>query len=120
MKTKNPILHRHTINLILCAFAIVTASSTMADVRLPKIFTDNMVLQRDAPVRVWGWADAGEAVRVTLAGKNATTSADEKGQWSIELAALQTGANLELTVQGKNSLTLKNVVNVRSFQETQR
>jgi len=110
MKTNNPIIPRHTINLILCAFAIVTASSATAEVRLPKIFTDNMVLQRDLPVRVWGWAYAGETVSVTLAGKNATTKADEKGQWSLELAALQTGENLELTVKGNNRLTLKNVV----------
>jgi len=110
MKTNNPILPRHTIKLILCAFAIATAIPATADVRLPKIFTDNMVVQRDLPVRVWGWADAGEAVSVTLAGNSATTKADEKGQWSLELAALKTGENLELTVKGKNSLTLKNVV----------
>jgi sialate O-acetylesterase len=110
MKTNQPSLHRHTINLILCAFAIATAIPAIADVRLPRIFTDNMMLQRDLPVRVWGWADAGEAVSVTLAGNSATTQADEKNQWSLELPALKTGENLELTVKGKNSLTLMNVI----------
>ncbi|MCX6926168.1 MAG: hypothetical protein NT154_23615, partial [Verrucomicrobia bacterium] len=85
-------------------------SSAAADVRLPKIFTDNMMLQRDQPVRVWGWADAGEAVTVTLAGNTAATNADKNGQWSIELPAIKAGENLELTVRGKNSLTLKNVL----------
>ena len=66
MKTNNPILHQHTIKLILCAFAIVIAIPATADVRLPNIFTDNMVVPRDRPVPVWGWADAGEAVSVTL------------------------------------------------------
>ncbi|MGA2867493.1 MAG: sialate O-acetylesterase [Verrucomicrobiota bacterium] len=110
MKKSKPILHRHRINLILCAFAIAIAIPATAEVRLPRIFTDNMVLQRDLPVRVWGWADAGEAVSVTLAGSSASTKADEKGQWSLELAPFKTGENLELTVKGKNSLTLKNVV----------
>ena len=82
----------------------------MADVRLPKIFTDNMMLQRDLPVRVWGWADAGEAVSVTLAGKNAATQANKNGQWAIELPAVKAGENLELTVKGKNTVTLKNVL----------
>jgi len=69
-----------------------------------------MVLQRGLPVHVWGWADAGEEVSVALAGKRATTKADASGRWSIGLAALATGENLELTIQGKNRLTLKNVV----------
>jgi len=81
-----------------------------ADVRLPKIFTDNMMLQRDLPVRVWGWADAGEAVSVALQGTTVATKADDKGQWAIELPAIKTGENLELTVQGNNSQSLKNIV----------
>jgi len=44
---------------------------------LPKIFTNNMMLQRDQPVRVWGWADAGESVSAALDGKSAATKADE-------------------------------------------
>ncbi len=110
MKTNTPILHRHKINLILCASTIATAVSAVADVRLPRIFTDNLLLQRDQPVRVWGWADAGESVSVTLAENTATTKADAQGQWALELPALKTGENLELAVKGNNSLTLKNVV----------
>ncbi|MCX6874785.1 MAG: sialate O-acetylesterase [Verrucomicrobia bacterium] len=111
MKTNAPKLRRHRLNLLLCVSAMVTASSAMADVRLPKIFTDNMLLQRDAPVRVWGWADAGEAVSVALAGKAAATKADDKGQWALELPAIKSGENLELAVvTGNSDLTLKNVV----------
>ncbi len=110
MKKTKPILYRHLVSQLLCAVAIATATRATADVRLPRIFTDNMVLQRDRAVRVWGWADAGEAVSLTLAGSNASTQADENGLWSLELPALQTGENLELTVKGKNSLTLKNIL----------
>ena len=81
-----------------------------ADVRLPKIFTDNMLLQRNAVVRVWGWADAGEAVSAAMAGTTVATKADDKGQWALELPAIKSGENLELTVQGNNTVTLKNLV----------
>jgi sialate O-acetylesterase len=104
------LLRRHKIKLTLCAAGMLAALPAAADVRLPKIFTDNMMLQRDLPVRVWGWADAGEAVSVTLAGKNAATKADDEGQWAIELPAMKSGDNLELAVAGNNSLTLKNIV----------
>ena len=110
MRKNKSLLHRHRISLILGAFTLATAISARADVRLPRLFTDNMMFQRDLPVRVWGWADPGEAVSVTLAGNNASTKADDKGGWSLELAALKTGENLELTVKGNNSLTLKNVL----------
>jgi sialate O-acetylesterase len=105
MKTNTRRLDR-----LLCAAAILTALPATAEVRLPKIFTDNMMLQRDLPVRVWGWADPGETVSVTLVGTTAATQADSKGQWSLEVPAIKAGENLDLTVKGNNSLTLKNVI----------
>ncbi len=110
MKADPSVSRRHHPRLLLLAAAVVTAMPAAADVRLPKIFTDNMMLQRDLPVRVWGWADAGEAVSVTLLGKSATTKTDAKGQWAVELPAIKTGDNLELTVKGNNNLTLKNIL----------
>lgn len=111
MKTTNPAASPgRKIQLLLCAAAAVTALPATADVRLPKIFTDNMMLQRDLPVHVWGWADAGEAVGVTLAGSSAKTTTAASGMWSLELPAVKSGENLELTIQGKNTLTLKNVL----------
>ncbi len=89
---------------------ILGGSVARAEVRLPKIFTDNMMFQRDQPIRVWGWAEAGEEVHVTLASGKADTKADEKGQWAIELPALKAGENLELSIAGKNTIVLKNVI----------
>ena len=82
----------------------------MAGVRMPTVFTDNMMLQRDRPVRVWGWADAGESVEVKLAGAVAKGKADAKGEWVVELPAMKSGENLELTVVGGNTVTLKNLI----------
>ena len=81
-----------------------------ADVKLPSFFSDNMVLQREQPIRVWGSADPKEAVTVTLGAASAKVTADEKGAWKAQLPALKQGENLELTVAGKNTLTLKNLI----------
>ncbi len=86
------------------------AGAVLADVRLARVFTHNMMLQRDQPVRVWGWAAPGESVRVALAGKDAAATADAKGAWLAELPALKQGEGLELAVTGKNSLVLTNVI----------
>ncbi|MEI7910487.1 MAG: sialate O-acetylesterase [Verrucomicrobiota bacterium] len=110
MNPTRPIHSRRQPVMILVAAALVSAMPATADVRLPKIFTDNMMLQRGQPVRVWGWAEAGEAVSVALAGKTAATKADDKGEWKVELAALKAGDKLELTVKGKNRLSLKNIL----------
>ena len=110
MKTSKSIPHRSKVGLLLLAGILAAALPAAADVRLPKIFTDNMMFQRDMPVRVWGWADAGEEVSVALSGKTATTKADAVGKWKAELPALKEGESLELTVKGKNSLALKNVI----------
>ncbi|MEI7908262.1 MAG: sialate O-acetylesterase [Verrucomicrobiota bacterium] len=109
-----PATHRRrsipAILLASASLAVLTSTPATADVRLPKIFTDDMMLQRDLPLHVWGWADAGEAVSVTLAGKSATTKTADSGTWSLELPAVKAGENLELTVHGNNSLTLKNII----------
>ncbi|MEI7911084.1 MAG: sialate O-acetylesterase [Verrucomicrobiota bacterium] len=110
MKTPRPACRGRKTRLILLASIAVGAVPAVADVRLPKFFGDNMVLQREQPVRVWGWADVGEAVSVALSGTTVATKADDKGQWALELPAVKVGANLELTVQGNNTLTLRNVL----------
>jgi sialate O-acetylesterase len=110
MKPNNATCHRRRIQSILCATVVLTALPASADVRLPKIFTDNMMLQRDLPVRVWGWADPGEAVNATLADKSAKTKTGENGIWLIELPAIKSGENLELTIKGNNSVVLKNLI----------
>jgi len=96
--------------LLLLASAVLTSIPAMADVRLPKIFTNDMMLQRDQPVRVWGWADAGESVSAALDGKSASTKADESGRWALELQPVKAGENLELAVKGNNILTLSNII----------
>jgi sialate O-acetylesterase len=80
-----------------------------ADVKLPALISDNMVLLQDSKANVWGTADPGEKVTVTLGDKSSSATADPNGKWSAKLQGLAPGSGKELTVAGKNTLTVKNV-----------
>lgn len=82
-----------------------------ADVRLPAIIGDNMVLQRDQKVPIWGWADPGEKVTVTTLGEKAEATAGQDGKWSVTLGGLKTSEQpIDMTIAGKNTITLKNIL----------
>src|SRR5579871_6376766 len=81
-----------------------------AEVRLPKILSDHMVLQRDTAVPIWGWSSPGEEVNVTLAGQTKTTKAGADGKWRVQLEPLQAAGPHTLTVKGTNTLTVEDVL----------
>jgi sialate O-acetylesterase len=89
---------------------LAAALLSPAEVRLPSLISDHMVLERDAPVRIYGWAEAGEAVRVRLAGQSASATADAAGRWEVWLGPLAAGGPYELSVAGRNSLTVRDVM----------
>jgi len=82
-----------------------------AEVKLPAIFSDHMILQRDVEVPVWGWAGAGEEVSVSFGGETSLAVADKAGKWSATLAKLDASSTpRELIVKGENTITLENVL----------
>ncbi len=95
---------------IVLILASALAPPTFADVRLPKIFGDHMVLQRDSPLPIWGWAGPGEQVIVEFLGQTDSTSANAQGEWKVELPPAQAGGPHVLTVTGTNSIELQNVL----------
>ncbi|HEV7403445.1 MAG TPA: sialate O-acetylesterase [Chthoniobacteraceae bacterium] len=98
-----------TSALLLLLFA--SAVSVRANVKLPALFSDHMVVQANAPAPVWGWAEPGEEITVSLAGQTKTTKADAEGRWKVQLDPLKTNDQpLELTVAGKNTVTVKDVL----------
>ena len=108
---KNPVKTAVGLNagwLVACLF--LGLPSARADVRLSAQFADSMVLQRDQPIRVWGVAEPGEEVKVSLAGNEVAVKAGTNGSWMVELPAMKEGESLELKVSGKNMIVLKNVI----------
>ena len=104
---KNPA--RRLAALVASAFAFV-ACSVHADVKLPAIISDHMVLQQKEDCAIWGWADPGEAVTVTIAGKTKSTKAGKDGRWKVELSELKAGGPLTLVVKGKNTINVNDVL----------
>lgn len=98
------------VSMLLVASCFLVADGR-ADVTLPKIFGSHMVLQQGQPIRVWGWADAGEKVTVELGGQTATAVTDEKGDWRAELPARKAdGKPLAMTVSAGNRIQLTDVL----------
>lgn len=94
----------------LCIVA-VSCGAVRADVKLPAIISDHMVLQTGVAAPVWGWADPQEKVTVTIAGQTQTAVTDATGKWKVTLDKLKTSAEPQtLTVVGKNKLTVNDVL----------
>src|SRR5687767_9651851 len=98
-------LKRNWVRLGLLAAALVAAGPVArAEVKLPALFSDNMVLQREKPIAVWGWAEEGEKVLVKLGKDEASTEA-KGGKWMVYLPKQKASGPLNLTVRGKNEVT---------------
>lgn len=90
---------------------LVSVSSASAEVRLPNIFSDHLVLQQKQANKIWGWADAGEVISVSIAGQNHTASPGPDGRWEVTLDSLDAGGPHALTVSGKNQkIELKDIL----------
>jgi sialate O-acetylesterase len=92
--------------------AIVAGSHPCArgDVNVPPIFSSHMVLQRDQKDRVWGWAEPDEEITVKIASQSHATKADRSGSWQIVLDSISAGGPYTLSIQGKNTLLLDDVL----------
>ncbi len=90
--------------------ALLICLSASADVTLPGILTEHMVIQRDLPVHIWGKAAPDEAVTVAFRGETKAAKADTFGHWSIYLAPGAAGGPFELTVKGANTIDFKDVL----------
>ena len=100
--------------LINClpTLALLTFSASLtADVKLPNVIGNGMVLQCDMPVPIWGWADAGEEVTVSFAGETKNTKTGKNGKWMVKLSPLKANAKpANLTVKGSNEIKLENIL----------
>lgn len=81
-----------------------------AQVKLPSVFSDNMVLQRDQPVPFWGTDKPGAEVSVKVGTAETKAKADGDGKWMVKLPALKAGGPIEVTVTGSTAVTFKNVL----------
>ncbi len=93
-------------NLLMLAIAPLLK----ADVSVPAIFGDQMVLQQKQSNPIWGWADPGENVTVSIDGQTHSAEADQEGNWKVELDAIPAGGPYRLEIQGNNTLSFADVL----------
>jgi sialate O-acetylesterase len=96
--------------ILLAAVMFLFNTALHADVTLPYVLSDNMVLQRDVPVNIWGWAKPGEKVTVTISGQKVSAKTGKNGEWKVQIKPLSAGGPYEMIITGKNSIVLKNIL----------
>ena len=98
-----------TMFIVICA--LVLPSMTFAKVEVPSIFGDNMILQRELLVPIWGTASPGEKVFVSFDNQTVETTADKKGKWMVKLKPLKTSkTEKKMTIKGSNTITFEGVL----------
>jgi len=103
---KNPGSLWLVLLLLLTSYTI-----TIAQIELHTLFTDNIVLQRNAEVPVWGWAEAGERISVDFNNKTVTAKADKNGKWRAVLPKMKAGGPYEMTISGSGApISLSNIM----------
>src|ERR1017187_10569334 len=94
---------------------LLSVLAVRADVTLPMVLAEHMVLQRGLPLHIWGAADAGESVSVEFRGATRSATADELGRWSVYLRPAAPGGPFELTIKGRNTIVFKDVLGWRGL-----
>ena len=102
-----PSLH---IPCLLIAVTFAFSTCSFADVTLPAVLADHMVVQRGLPVHVWGMAAPHEAVSVTFRGEMKARTADDDGRWSVFLSPGEAGGPFQLNIQATNTIILNDIL----------
>jgi sialate O-acetylesterase len=95
---------------IFWCFLLMSSLTTMAEVRLPQLVSDGMVLQRDTKIRIWGWASPGEKVKISFNKKTYTVKTDPDGKWIAMLGAMQAGGPFTMEIDAANHIRLKDIL----------
>ena len=102
---------RRFISIFLAiGVSLATSTGAWANVTLPSVLDNHMVVQRDRPIHIWGWADPQEKVSVTFRGAQVGATANALGQWSVYLPASKAGGPFEMVIQGANTLTWDDIL----------
>jgi sialate O-acetylesterase len=91
---------------------VLACPTAHADVTLPAVISDNMVLQRGTELPIWGWAEPGERVEIRFGNQagSYSTVADDDGRWMVQARPLESGRPLEMTIRGNNKIEISNIM----------
>jgi sialate O-acetylesterase len=95
---------------MLGASLLGIAADARAAIKLPRLVSDNMVLQRDAPLVIWGWAHRGERIVIDFHGARLKTRTNAQGRWQVTLPPQPAGGPFDMKLRGKNVVVVKNIL----------
>ncbi len=112
MNQRSTPLNIRIIALIAILIGLFGVTASQAEIRLPAVIGDNMVLQWGSTAKLWGWADPNEEITFKASWRTRTWTipADEEGKWSMIIVPPQIGGPYELTLKGQNTITIKNIM----------
>ncbi len=96
--------------LLFYYILLLITRTAFCQVRLPALISDGMILQRDANIKVWGWADEGEKVTIDFVNKTYNAVAGADGKWEAILSRLKAGGPYSMDIRASNNITLKNIM----------
>lgn len=98
------------MRLFAACFLLLSCVYAPAQVKLPSLISDGMVLQRNTPLTIWGWAAAGEKVTVSFHNHTYTAVTDGTGKWTLPLPEMKAGGPYTMTISASNSITIKDIL----------
>jgi sialate O-acetylesterase len=97
-------------SIVFSILVAMMALTTKAAIKLPQLVSSHMVLQRNKPINIWGWANAGENISITFAGNIYNIKANADGKWRVKLPAMLAGGPFEMVLKGTNQLKLNDIL----------
>jgi len=95
---------------LLCAFLFLISMSSFGQLKLPRLIQDGMILQRETPVKIWGWASAGEKVKLLFNNQSFNTLTGDNGKWQITIPSQKAGGPFTMEIAASNHIWLKDIM----------
>lgn len=96
--------------LAVYILTLLFPATANAQLKLPSVIRDSMVLQRDMKLKIWGWATPGEKIRLRFNGKSISTITDKQGKWLTIFPPMKAGGPYRMEIKGKTTITLQDIL----------
>ena len=99
-----------TVKQSVLFLVLLLSATAFAQIRLPKLVSDGMVLQRDANIKIWGWAAPNEIITINFINVNYQAIANATGNWQLQLSNLAAGGPYTMTLTASNTITINDIL----------
>jgi sialate O-acetylesterase len=104
------LIDRNMRIVVTVCFCLLVFQISNAQVRLPRLIRDSMILQRDVKIKIWGWASAGEKLTIKFNGKKLKATADKDGKWLAWLSPMKAGGPYAMNIDASNHIIIHDIL----------